>query len=248
MATERPGDPARTLAVLWRTGDRTARTDLGVDRIVAAAVDLADTEGLDALSMRRVAERLGVGTMSLYTHVPGKAELLDAMVDAVHAGTPRPDDVPGGWRGRLTRIAHDNRDLLLRHPWLLDVSTHRAVLGPHVAAKYDYELRAVDGIGLTDLEMDAVLTLVLGHVRAATRITVDADRTRRRTGLTDEQWWQAAAPFLARVLDPARFPTAARVGVAAGQAHGAAHDGDHAFTFGLDRVLDGIDALVRSRQ
>jgi AcrR family transcriptional regulator len=248
MATERPGDPARTLAVLWRTRDRTARTDLGVDRIVAAAVDLADTEGLDALSMRRVAERLGVGTMSLYTHVPGKAELLDAMVDAVHAGTPRPDDVPGGWRGRLTRIAHDNRDLLLRHPWLLDVSTHRAVLGPHVAAKYDYELRAVDGIGLTDPEMDAVLTLVLGHVRAATRITVDADRTRRRTGLTDEQWWQAAAPFLARVLDPARFPTATRVGAAAGQAHGAAHDGDHAFTFGLDRVLDGIDALVRSRQ
>lgn len=248
MATERPGDPARTLAVLWRTADRAARTDLGADRIVAAAVDLADTDGLPALSMRRVAERLGVGTMSLYTHVPGKGELLDAMVDAVHAETPRPDDVPGGWRGRLARIAHDNRALLLRHPWLLDVSTHRAVLGPHVAAKYDYELRAVDGIGLTDVEMDAVLTLVLGHVRAATRVTVDADRTRRSTGLTDEQWWQAAAPFLARVLDPARFPTAARVGTAAGQAHGAAHDGDHAFTFGLDRVLDGIDALVRSRQ
>ena len=248
MASEHPADPARTLAVLWRTGDRTARKDLGVDRIVAAAVDLADTEGLTALSMRRVADRLGVGTMSLYTHVPGKAELLDAMVDAVHAGTPRPDDVPGGWRGRLARIARDNYDLHLRHPWLLQVATHRAVLGPHVAAKYDYELRAVDGIGLTDLEMDSVLTLVLGHVRAAARVTVDAAQTRDRTGLTDDQWWQAAAPFLARVLDPARFPTAARVGTAAGQAHGAAHDGDHAFTFGLDRVLDGIDALVRSRQ
>lgn len=248
MATERTGDPARTLAVLWRTGGRTARTDLGVDRIVAAAVDLADTEGLAALSMRRVADRLGVGTMSLYTHVPGKTELLDAMVDAVHAGTPRPDDVPGGWRARLARIARDNRDLLLRHPWLLEVSTHRAVLGPHVAAKYDYELRAVDGIGLTDLEMDAVLTLVLGHVRAAAHLTVDADRTRRRTGLSDEQWWQAAAPFLARVLDPARFPTAARVGTAAGETHGTAHDGDHAFTFGLDRILDGVEALVRSRQ
>ncbi|MFD0202398.1 MULTISPECIES: TetR/AcrR family transcriptional regulator [Saccharothrix] len=248
MATEHPGDPARTLAVLWRTADRTARKDLGVDRIVAAAVDLADTEGLTALSMRRVAERLGVGTMSLYTHVPGKAELVDAMIDAVQAGTPRPADVPGGWRGRLARIARDNLDLHLRHPWLLDVTTHRAVLGPHTAAKYDYELRAVDGIGLTDVEMDAVLTLVLGHVRAAARVTVDAVRTRQRTGLTDEQWWQAAAPLLAKVLDPARFPTAARVGAAAGEAHGAAHDGDHAFTFGLDRVLDGIEALVRTRQ
>ncbi|MCC8245993.1 TetR/AcrR family transcriptional regulator [Saccharothrix luteola] len=248
MATEPAGDPARTLAVLWRTGAHRGRKDLGVDRIVAAAVHLADTEGLAALSMRRVADALGVGTMSLYTHVPGKAELLDAMVDAVHGETPRPADVPGGWRGRLARIARDNRDLHLRHPWLLQVPANRAVLGPHVVAKYDYELRAVDGIGLTDLEMDSVLTLVLAHVRAAVQITVDADRTRDRTGLTDDQWWQTAAPLLAQVLDPARFPVAARVGAAAGESHGAAYDGDHAFTFGLDRVLDGIQALVDSRQ
>ncbi|QQQ79738.1 TetR/AcrR family transcriptional regulator C-terminal domain-containing protein [Saccharothrix sp. 6-C] len=248
MATEPDGDPARTLAVLWRTGGRPARKDLGVDRIVTAAVTLADTEGLAALSMRRVADTLGVGTMSLYTHVPGKAELLDAMVDAVHAETPRPEDVPGGWRGRLTRIARDNRDLLLRHPWLLQVPAGRAVLGPHVIAKYDYELRAVDGIGLTDLEMDSVLTLVLAHVRSAARVTVDAARTRDRTGLTDEQWWHSAAPLLARVLDPARYPLATRVGAAAGQTHGAAYDGEHAFTFGLDRVLDGVQALVDRRQ
>ncbi|QFZ20077.1 TetR/AcrR family transcriptional regulator [Saccharothrix syringae] len=244
MATE---DPARTLAVLWRTNERTARKDLGVDRIVAAAVELADAEGLAALSMRRVADRLGVGTMSLYTHVPGKAELVDAMVDAVQGETERPAEVPGGWRARLTHIARQNWDLHLRHPWLLEVEAHRSVLGPGVTAKYDYELRAVDGIGLTDVEMDSVLGLVLAHVRAAARVAVEADRARRRTGLTDEQWWQAAAPFLARVLDPARFPVAARVGAAAGQAHGAAYHGEHAFTFGLERVLDGIEALVRSR-
>ncbi|MEU4443827.1 TetR/AcrR family transcriptional regulator [Actinosynnema sp. NPDC050801] len=249
MATEHGGgDPARTLAVLWRTTGRTARTDLDVDRIVTTAIDLADTEGLDALSMRRVARELRVGTMSLYTHVPGKAELLDAMVDTVHGETPRPADVPGGWRGRLARIARDNLDLHLRHPWLLHVVTHRAVLGPHVTAKYDYELGAVDGIGLTDTEMDSVLTLVLAHVRAAARIAVDAAHVRRSTGLTDEQWWRAAAPVLAKVLDPARYPTAARVGAAAGAAHGAVHDAEHAFTFGLERVLDGIDTLVRSRQ
>jgi AcrR family transcriptional regulator len=248
VANEHGGDPARTLAVLWRTTERTARKDLGVDRIVVAAVALADEEGLGALSMRRVAERLGVGTMSLYTHVPGKAELVDVMVDAVQAETARPVDVPGGWRGRLTQVARENWALHLRHPWLLDVIAHRAVLGPNVAAKYDYELGAVDGIGLTDLEMDSVLTLVLAHVRAAARIAVDAARVEQRTGLTDEQWWQAAAPFLAKVFNPDRFPTAARVGAAAGEAHGAAYDGGHAFTFGLERVLDGIEALVRSRQ
>ncbi|MEJ2873297.1 MULTISPECIES: TetR/AcrR family transcriptional regulator [unclassified Saccharothrix] len=243
MATER-SDPARALAVLWRTG--VPRKGLGLDRIVAAAVELADAEGLAAVSMRRVADKLGVGTMSLYTHVPGKAELVDVMVDTVSAETGR-EDVPGGWRARLAHVARENWALCLRHPWLLEVSGHRAVLGPGVAAKYDFELRAVDGIGLTDVEMDAVLTLVLGHVRAAARLAVEAARVERSTGLTDEQWWAAAAPVLAAVFDPARFPLAARVGAAAGQAHGAAFSGEHAFEFGLERVLDGVEALVRSR-
>ncbi|MFC6089810.1 TetR/AcrR family transcriptional regulator [Saccharothrix lopnurensis] len=249
MASEHGGgDPARTLAVLWRVNGRAARKDLGVDRIVAAAVELADAEGLGALSMRRVADRLGVGTMSLYTHVPGKSELVDAMVDAVQAETARPPHAPGAWRASLTAIARENRALHLRHPWLLEVVAHRAVLGPHVAAKYDYELGAVDGIGLGDVEMDSVLTLVLAHVRAAARIAVEAEVARRRTGLTDEQWWRAAAPFLAKVFDPDRFPLAARVGAAAGEEHGAAYQGEHAFAFGLERVLDGIEALVRSRR
>ncbi|GAA3885010.1 TetR/AcrR family transcriptional regulator [Saccharothrix violaceirubra] len=252
MATEHSGtgDPARTLALLWRTAEpvaRKGRPDLGVDRITAVAVEIADTDGLAALSMRRVAERLGVGTMSLYTYVPGKGELVDVMVDLVNGGTPRPDDVPGGWRGRLTRIAHDNWDLHLRHPWLLQVAGHRAVLGPNVAAKYDYELRALDGIGLTDVEMDAVLSLVLGHVRTAARQHVETALTAQRTGLTDGQWWEAAAPILARVLDPARFPTAARVGQAAGEAHDAPYDASHALGFGLDRILDGVAALIASR-
>ncbi|MEU4803740.1 TetR/AcrR family transcriptional regulator C-terminal domain-containing protein [Actinosynnema sp. NPDC023587] len=242
------GDPARTLSVLWRTTSPNPRKDLGVDRIVAVAVALADAEGLGALSMRRVADELGVGTMSLYTYVPGKAELVDVMVDTVQGGTARPEVVPGGWRSRLTQVARENWALHLRHPWLLEVVANRAVLGPNVAAKYDYELRAVDGIGLTDVEMDAVLGLVLGHVRACARLAVEAARIEQRTGLTDEQWWRAAAPFLARVFDPERFPTAARVGAAAGEAHGSAYSGEHAFEFGLERVLDGVEALVVSRQ
>ncbi|XVV07710.1 TetR/AcrR family transcriptional regulator [Actinosynnema sp. CA-248983] len=246
MATER-SDPARTLAVLWRTSTPAPRKGLGLDRIIAAAVELADADGLDAVSMRRVADKLGVGAMSLYTYVPGKAELVDVMVDTVSAETAR-DDVPGGWRARLAHLARENWALCLRHPWLLDCPGARAVLGPNVAAKYDHELRAVDGIGLTDVEMDAVLTLVLGHVRAAARLAVESARVEQRTGLSDEQWWAAAAPVLASVFDPARFPVAARVGAAAGEAHGGAYSGEHAFEFGLQRVLDGVEALVRARQ
>ncbi|MEV4012889.1 TetR/AcrR family transcriptional regulator [Nonomuraea angiospora] len=244
------GDPARSLALLWRTSERASRKgkpELSVDRIVRAAIEVADAEGLPALSMRRVAERLGVGTMSLYTYVPGKPELFDVMLDTVYGETARPDDVPGGWRGRLEQIARENWALYLRHPWLLQVATSRPVLGPNVTAKYDYELRAVDGIGLTDLEMDSVITLVTGFVHGTARGAVEAAQVESQTGLTDEQWWAAHAPFLSRITDAARYPTAARVGQAAGEALNAAYSPEHAFEFGLERVLDGVEALISRR-
>jgi AcrR family transcriptional regulator len=245
------GDPARSLALLWRTGERPTRgrkAELSVDRIVQAAIEVADADGLAALSMRRVAERLGVGTMSLYTHVPGKAELLDVMLDTVLGETARPEEVPGGWRARLEQIARENWALFHRHPWMLQIATARPPLGPNVTAKYDYELRAIDGIGLTDVEMDSVLSLVLGHAAGAARSAIEAAQVARLSGESDRQWWEARAPLLDRIFDARRFPTAARVGQAAGEAYGAASDPEHAFEFGLQRVLDGIEALVEARQ
>jgi AcrR family transcriptional regulator len=244
------GDPARSMALLWRTREiasRKGKPDLSVDRIVHAAIALADRDGLDAVSMRRIAEQLGVGTMSLYTYVPGKGELLDVMLDTVFGETARPDESVGDWRQRLELIARENWALHLRHPWMLQVVTNRAVLGPNVIAKYDDELRAISGIGLTDLEMDAVLSLVLGYVRGAARDAVDAAQLERHTGQTDEQWWSVHAPLLERVLEPARYPTGARVGAAVGEVYGAAYDPQHLFDFGLQRVLDGIETFIASR-
>jgi AcrR family transcriptional regulator len=240
------GNPARSIALLWREPGRASRSGLGVDGIVAAAIELADSEGLEALTMRRVAERLGVGTMSLYTHVPGKAELIDVMLDTV-LGEVTAGDESGTWRDRLERIARDLQALYHRHPWLLYVGTSRPTLGPNLIAKYEHELRAVEGIGLTDIEMDAVVTLINGYVNGAVRGAVEAAEAERRTGITDAQWWSKQAPLLERVFDAARFPVAARVGAAAGEEHQAAVDPVHAFEFGLERVLDGIDALVRAR-
>jgi AcrR family transcriptional regulator len=243
------GDPARSLALLWRTREKVSRKggDLSVERIVRAAIEVADAEGLAALSMRRVAERLGVATMTLYTHVPGKGELLDVMLDTVYGETARPEQVPGGWRDRLAQIARENFALYLRHPWLLQVATTRPPLGPNLIAKYEYELRAVDGIGLTDLEMDAVITLVTGYVHGAARPAVEAAQATRHTGMTEQQWWHAHAPYLEKVLDPNRFPLAARVGTTAGQEYQATGDPARAFEFGLDRLLDGVEVLVRDR-
>jgi len=241
------GDPARSLPLLWRTASaRAGRSGLSVDRIVSAAIELADTDGIGALSMRRVAERLGVGAMSLYTHVPGKAELIDLMLDTVFGEVPLAT-VEGDWRVRLERIARDVRALYLRHPWLLQVATARPPLGPNAAARYEHELGAVEGIGLTDLEMDSVVTLISGYVHGASRAAVEARLVEQQTGLTDEQWWARSAPILAQVMDGSRYPIAGRVGTAAGEAHNAAFNPEHAFEFGLQRVLDGIEVLVSSR-
>jgi AcrR family transcriptional regulator len=246
------GDPVRSMALLWRDAAAPARgrgpkPGLTVDRIVATAIELADAEGLAALSMRRVAERLGVGTMSLYTYVPSKAELVDVMYDTACGSVVR-DASPAGWRERLARIARANWDLYRRHPWMLQVmAMARPPLGPNSIAGYDHDLRAVDGIGLTDLEMDSVVSLVAVYVQGAARTAVDAAGSERDTGVTDEEWWSTFGPLLEKVFDAEKYPLAARVGAVAGDVHQAAYDPDHGFEFGLARLLDGIEALVNSR-
>lgn len=244
------GDPVRTMELLWGTrerGSRGPRPGLTVDRIVAAAIEVADAEGLEGLSMRRVADRLEAGTMSLYRYVPGKAELLDVMVDRVCGAIERSDDLTGGWRLRLERVARHNRHLYEQHPWLLRIFPGRPPLGPGIIAKYDEELRAVEGIGLTDVEMDSVLTLVLEYVRGSAGGMVESAQAQQRTGTTDDQWWAAFEPLMTTVFDTGRYPLASRVGPAAAEHYQGAYDPEHSFEFGLERLLDGIAVLVNAR-
>ncbi|SFF70491.1 TetR/AcrR family transcriptional regulator [Blastococcus tunisiensis] len=252
MATEftGTGDPARSMALLWRTGGDDGsrpgpRSALDVDGIVAAAVRLADAEGLAALSMRRVAADLGVAAMTLYTHVPGKGELVDLMLDSA-LGELYPDEAvvtSGAWRTRLRTLARANWDFFLRHPWALHLSTGRPPLGPGIMRKYELELRAVDGLGLSEIQMDLLVTLVNGFVRGTVGGVQEKADAERATGITEDQWWAATEPYVAQVFDAQRYPTAARVGPVAGEELGA-YDSDRSFEFGLDRLLDGIGVLI----
>ena len=242
------GDPARTLALLWRdpaaVPRRGPRRALSLDAVVATATAIARDRGLAAVTMRELARALAVAPMTLYTYLPGKAELLDLMLDAAYAGLPRTGTTGRPWRQRLATIADENRALYQAHPWAIAVSTRRPPLGPGSIAKYEYELSALAGLGLTDVEMDDCLTYLLDFVQANARAAADARTARQRSGLTDQQWWQSAGPVLARYLDPDRYPLATRVGSAAGQAHGTAYHPDHAYRFGLRRVLDGLATLI----
>lgn len=250
------GDPDRTLALLWRHATeeepaapkRGPRPTHSVDDVVQAAVGLADESGLAAVTMRSVAGRVGMAPMSLYTYVPGRAELLDLMVDAVHLAMERPRWRSRSWRRRVATVAESNRALFEQHPWAAEVaSASRPPLGPGLMAKYEHELAAFDGTGLGDVETDAALAFVLGFVQNHARTAESARRARADSAMDDAAWWEVNAPLLARVLDPAAYPRAARIGSAAGAAQGSAHDPGHAWTFGLARVLDGLAALVDRR-
>lgn len=245
------GDPARTLALLWRIDERPRRgpqRGLDLDAVAVAATAVADQEGLDAVTMRRLARELGVSPMTLYTYVPGRNELVDVLLDAAYLRMPRTDTTGQPWRQRLTAIADANRVLYLTHPWMSTVSTLRPPLGPGQMAKYEHELAALDGLGLTDVEMDDALTYLLAFVQANAQAANDARAAQRAGAMNDEQWWATNAPLLARVLDETAYPLAARVGAAVGAAHGSAHDPDHAYRFGLARVLDGLATIVDARR
>ena len=244
------GDPARTIALLWRRtrpgreAARGPRPGLDIDTIVETAVTLADGEGLDSVTMRRVAAAVGTAPMTLYTYVPGKAELLDLMLDDLYGRMRREPTAALAWRDRVRGVAGENRTLFERHPWASFVATTRPALGPGAVAKYDHELAAFDGLGLDDVTMDAALAWTLAFVLGWARTASDAAAARRESALEEEQWWAAAGPILSEVLDPAAFPLAVRVGAAAGAAHSAAWEAGHAYDFGLARVLDGLAGLI----
>lgn len=247
MDTEEPGDPRRTIELLWGVPGpprRGPKPKLSVEHVVFAGVRVADADGLDAVTMRRIADELGVATMSLYTYVPGRAELLELMLD--HAHGELPGELPEGWRAGLAAVAEDLWRLYHRHPWLLEIRVGRPTLGPHTFAKYERELAAMDELDLDDVQLDAIVSLLNGLVAGAARGSVDATRAARRSGMTDLDWWNRSAPVLAEIpaADPAHFPRASRVGTTAGQTYGGSSDPEHHFRFGLERILDGIGQLA----
>jgi hypothetical protein len=125
--------------------------------------------------------------------------------------------------------------------------TTRPPLGPGTIAKYERELRTVDGLGLDDIEMDSIITLINDYVAGAARSASNAREVERSSGIDDAAWWAATGPCLAKVLNPGQYPVASRVGTTTGQHYQAVSAPDHAFEFGLQRVLDGIELFVQRR-
>ncbi|WP_378732002.1 TetR/AcrR family transcriptional regulator C-terminal domain-containing protein [Nocardia brasiliensis] len=231
------------VGLLWRhelpprPGGRGPKQTVSVDAVVDAAVALADREGYAKVSIRAVAAELGLRPMSLYTYVPSKDALTVLMVDAV-ADEDAPISPHLPVRERMAGIGRQARAELIAHPWLLEVSPWRLVIGPGRMRRYERQLAAIDGIGLSDVAMDRVIAVLSEFATGNARMAVAAHRDTQV--MTDAQWWEVHGPFLTEAMPSDSFPLSSRVGAAVGELYQAPADPAGAFEYGLNRLLDGI--------
>ncbi|GAA2321157.1 TetR/AcrR family transcriptional regulator [Streptomyces kunmingensis] len=224
---------------LWERLERpapTQRASLTLDRIAAAAVELADEEGAAAVTMRRLATKLGVAPMAAYRHVSGKGDLWALMFDRVSAQLTV-DDAVGDWREVLRSFALQTRDMMLRHPWLGQVPTPLIQLTPARMAVAERQLKALAGHGLDTDSMMAAFRAVGAFVHGATQSEIALREYKRENGWdSGDETRRALAPQMNYLMDTGRYPTYRKYGLSATRKDDPAWE----FEFGLDCVLDGI--------
>jgi AcrR family transcriptional regulator len=210
-------------------------------RIVEVAVGIADAEGLDAATMRRIAQELGTGAMSLYRYVPKRDDLIDLMLDAVVGEIELPERPGGDWRADLSLVAHQTRAVGLRHPWQAALA-RRPTLGPNSLTVHDFALGALDGYGLHVDEMTSLCGMVSNYVAAAVRDEIGWLEHARHTGMDRAQWMaEYVGPYVRQVVESGRYPMFSRSIREGRLAHLSP---DERFQYGLDRVLNGVAAAL----
>jgi AcrR family transcriptional regulator len=215
---------------------RGPKPKLSLERIVQAAISVADSEGLDAVSMQRIADELDATKMSLYRYLPSKAELTAVMLDTAIGAAPEAADSgdSGDWRMLLAAWATQMHSGFAARPWALELAVGARVLGPNELAWFEGGLRAMTSTTLTAAERLDVLALLSGHVRGIVQ--------QQQSGRTPEA---EIARLMAGILETHadRFPEVAAAFEAAASEGGS----DQALGFGIDRILDGVAALMERR-
>ena len=234
---------AKSLELLWEglpEPERGPRPKLTLQQVVQAGIRLADEEGLEALSMRKLAQRLGVGTMSLYRYVPAKNELLDLMLDAVVGPSQeRISAVDRGWREFLSTAAREARVLYLAHSWMLQANWSRPVLGPNSLADVELSMKGIADVQLNDQQKMDVITAVESFVMGSARQEILWAHAATESGITDEEFWTHQLPTLTRAMESGDFPMMAQMNEDTFDS-----SWEESFEFGLELLLDGLEVRL----
>lgn len=248
---QRPLPPG--LDLLWGRrgrGRRGPRPELSADAIVQAAMSLADAEGLDAVSMARVAQLLGYTTMSLYRHVTSKDELLQLMWNASAHGAESLVLEGSSWRPRLRHWAVMQREGMDLHPWITQMPLAAPPLGPNSMTFVERGLEAMDATGLADQDKLRVLGLLSSYSLSEARMAYDAARAVRQakahaTGPGPAPVWTYEA-LLRELADELHYPRLYRIAWSAAEADetwSPKHE-EQQYLLGLELILDGVQALI----
>ena len=234
----------RRSQLLWEDrapSTRGPKAAVSPDDVVQAAIEIADADGLAAVTMGAVASRLGFTTMALYRYFPSKETLLDAVIDT-GTGTPPAFSTPREpWRIEASTWAHAKRASLCARPWLAELPFVAAPHGPNWLRWLEAITDIISRTGLGAQDVGNALSVVDGYVRGASDTAVSLARAKRR-GVTDAEWAAGVGADLGRAVGDPRFPAFAAIITA--PSNGAPRSLEEAFDWGLQRVLDGIEDYV----
>ncbi|GAA4528295.1 TetR/AcrR family transcriptional regulator [Amycolatopsis samaneae] len=224
--------------IIWMRPEKPARGPAPAysrARIAEVAIEIADAEGIEAVSMRRIAAVLGTGAMTLYRYLPAKEDLYAVMIDqALGYGSLPPS---GDVRADLATLAHQYRAILRKHPWLGVTAAGRPIMGPNLLRGNERDLALLDGHGLAIDDMLAVLNLIRRWVTGFVQDELADQQVAQRSGTSREDWQHRMAPYLTRLLETGEFPYLTRV-----IAEAEHRDTDAQFAEGLAMLLDGVES------
>jgi AcrR family transcriptional regulator len=230
---------------IWMRPERPARGPKPAysrAQIAEAAVRIADAEGLEAVTMRRIAAEIGAGAMSLYRYVPSRDDLMELMADRLMgeidvAGLPS-----GDWRADLTRFAYELRAMWLRHPWIATVRGSRPSFGPNQLQVIERVMGVLDAFVPIDENL-ALMAILNGYIEGIARDEAGWAEEARRSGLSESDWMARNSPYFQQVLTSGDYPIFTKIAM---EARHPRLSRDDQFGYGLERVLDCIAAALPS--
>ena len=230
-------------ALIWARPERASKGPAPArsrSEIASAAVGLADAQGLEAVSMRKLAATLGIGAASLYSYVLSKDELHDLMVDWVE-GEEAPAALTANWRADLTELAHRIRQTIHRHPWLTGLAAGRPSFGPHALASTEHGLTAMDDLAMSIDDKLIASEALHSFVRGFVTRELAEEQALQRAGITSAEWARAVTPYMESIRQSRDFPRFSLVVQDARLPH-ADDSRTVIFTTALDRILTGLIA------